>query len=91
VTPRVGVIGGSGLYGHEAFEPQEHREVATPYGEPSDRISLGRMGSRTVAFLPRHGKDHSLLPSEVNARANLFALKKLGVRRILAVWWRTWA
>lgn len=85
MTPEVGVIGGSGLYGVEEFDLEERRSVSTPFGEPSDPIVLGRVESRAVAFLPRHGRDHSLLPSEVNSRANVFALKELGVRRIVAV------
>lgn len=85
MTPEIGVIGGSGLYGIEGFDLEERRSVSTPFGDPSDRLVLGRMGSRPVAFLPRHGQEHSLLPSEVNSRANVFALKRLGVRRIVAV------
>lgn len=85
MTPEIGVIGGSGLYEVEGFDLEEHRTVETPFGPPSDRIALGRLGPRAIAFLPRHGQDHSLLPGEVNSRANIWALKRLGVRRIVAV------
>lgn len=85
MTPEIGVIGGSGLYDMEGFTVEDRRAVSTPYGSPSSRLTLGELGSRSVVFLPRHGEDHSILPSEVNARANIFALKKLGVRRILVV------
>ena len=58
--------------------------VDTPYGAPSDSITIGKLGGRNVAFLPRHAKKHTIRPTDINARANIFALKKLGVQRILA-------
>jgi 5'-methylthioadenosine phosphorylase len=79
----VAVIGGSGLY--RLVDEPAVVEVTTPFGPPSDAISLGTLGSRTVAFLPRHGRTHSLPPHTVPYRANLWALKSLGVSQILAV------
>ena len=81
----VGIIGGSGLYQIEGFTNQKWRKVRTPFGEPSDEILTGTMGGRDVAFLPRHGRGHRILPSELNHRANIWALKSLGVRWIISV------
>lgn len=81
----LGIIGGTGLYQIEGFELQESREVSTPFGNPSAPVSVGRLGGNTVAFLPRHGKGHTFLPTEVNYRANIWALKSVGVRKILSV------
>ncbi len=84
-TPAIGVIGGSGLYQMEAVEePTEHR-VETPFGEPSDVIFGGRLGDRQVYFLPRHARGHRILPHELNHRANIYALRSLNVRWIIAV------
>ncbi len=83
--PAIGVIGGSGLYGIEGFSEAEEVLVETPFGAPSDAIVRGRFAGRTVCFLPRHGRGHRLLPSELNHRANLWALRSLGVRWIVAV------
>ena len=80
-NPSVGVIGGSGFY--ELFETGEEIEVDTPYGRPSDRITVGTIESIPVAFLPRHGKKHSYPPHSIPYRANLYALHKIGVRRII--------
>ncbi|HZR47464.1 MAG TPA: S-methyl-5'-thioadenosine phosphorylase [Candidatus Manganitrophaceae bacterium] len=82
---RIGIIGGSGLYEMEALK--EVREVAmtTPFGPPSGKLVLGTLEGVPVAFLARHGRGHTLLPSEINYRANIFAMKKLGVERILSV------
>ncbi len=77
----VAIIGGSGFY---SFLTGEEVEVETPYGKPSDKILLAEYQGRKIAFLPRHGKEHQLPPHRINYRANLFALKKLGVRQILA-------
>lgn len=82
---RIGVIGGSGLYGMEGLEIEEERRIETPFGEPSDAYVLGKLGGVGVAFLARHGKGHRLMPSELNFRANIFGLKTLGVERILSV------
>jgi len=81
----IGVIGGSGLYELEALKDRRETTVATPFGRPSGKIVLGQLEGRSVAFLARHGQGHTLLPSEINYRANIFALKKLGVERILSV------
>jgi 5'-methylthioadenosine phosphorylase len=82
---KLGVIGGSGLYSVEEGGKGEFLKVQTPYGTPSGEIFKLSRGDRELFFLPRHGKGHTLLPSEVNYRANLFALKKLGVRTVLSV------
>lgn len=77
----IGVFGGSGFY--ELLDnPREHK-VNTPFGAPSSPVMIGEIGGRTVAFLPRHGKDHSLPPHMINYRANLWAMKELGVERII--------
>ena len=81
----IGIIGGSGLYDMEGFTERREVAVTTPFGAPSDAIVLGRLEGRTVAFLPRHARGHRLLPSELNYAANVFALKTLGVGRILSV------
>ena len=80
----IGIIGGTGLYDPKMLTNSEEVTVETPYGTPSDAITLGKLAGRSVAFLPRHGKKHTIRPSNVNSRANVFALKKLGVTRILA-------
>jgi 5'-methylthioadenosine phosphorylase len=82
---RIGVIGGSGLYAMAGMEVVEERRIETPFGEPSDPLVLGRLEGKDVAFLPRHGRGHRLLPSELNYRANIYALKVLGVEWILSV------
>ena len=83
--PILGVIGGSGLYSIGELKAPEEVEAATPFGPPSAPIVVGRLRGRTVAFLARHGQGHHLLPGEVNYRANLYALKALGVRRVLSI------
>lgn len=80
----IGLIGGSGLYELAGLTAPREVSMATPFGPPSDAIRIGRMGDRGVAFLARHGRDHSLLPGEINYRANVYALKSLGVTRILS-------
>jgi 5'-methylthioadenosine phosphorylase len=81
----VGIVGGSGLYEIEGFADVREVSLDTPFGPPSDRLVVGRLEGRAVAFLPRHGRGHRLLPGEVNYAANVFALKALGVERILSV------
>lgn len=81
----IGVIGGSGLYRMAAVEVEEERRVETPFGDPSDAYVIGRLEGKRVAFLPRHGRGHRLLPSEINFRANVFGFKLLGVERLLSV------
>jgi 5'-methylthioadenosine phosphorylase len=82
---KIGVIGGSGLYQMEGMEVLEERRIDTPFGAPSDAYIIGRVEGREVAFLPRHGRGHRLLPSELNYRANLYGLKVLGVEWIVSV------
>jgi len=81
----IGIIGGTGLYRMESLELKETREVDTPFGRPSSPVMLGALGGREVAFLARHGMRHDLLPSEINFRANVWALKSVGVRTIIGV------
>jgi 5'-methylthioadenosine phosphorylase len=81
----IGIIGGSGLYSMPGLTGVHEEHVSTPFGEPSDAFILGELEGRRVAFLARHGRGHRLLPSELNFRANIFAMKKLGVERILSV------
>ena len=81
----LGILGGSGLYQMEGMEVRQEAEVQTPFGEPSDSYVLGRMDGRPVVFLARHGRGHTLLPGEVNYRANIYGFKKLGVERLVAV------
>jgi 5'-methylthioadenosine phosphorylase len=81
----IGIIGGSGLYAMEGFADVREVAVETPFGSPSDTLMVGTLEGRRVAFLPRHGRGHRLLPSELNFQANIFAMKLLGVERILSV------
>ena len=81
----IGIIGGTGLYSVEGLGELEEVSVDTPFGEPSDSIFQGAFGSRRVCFLARHGRHHHLLPGELNHRANIWALKSLGVRWLLSV------
>jgi len=82
---RIGIIGGSGLYKMEGMTGMEKVKVSTPFGEPSDAIILGNLEGVRVAFLPRHGEGHQISPSELPAKANIYALKSLGVERIISV------
>ncbi len=81
----IGIIGGSGLYQIEGFSGPEEQSVETPFGPPSDMIVGGKVAGRQVYFLPRHGRGHRLLPHELNHRANIYALRLLGVRWIICV------
>src|SRR6185437_10884827 len=81
----IGIIGGTGLYQMDELRVTDVREAATPFGSPSSPIVLGVLQDRDVAFLARHGLHHNLLPSEINYRGNVWALKSLGVRTILGV------
>jgi 5'-methylthioadenosine phosphorylase len=80
----IGVIGGTGVYDPEMLEDRREVKVFTPYGSPSDMITLGTVGGRRVAFLPRHGRGHVIPPHMINARANIWALKELGVKQVVA-------
>jgi 5'-methylthioadenosine phosphorylase len=81
----IGIIGGSGLYSMPGFEAQEEVVVETPFGAPSDNLVAGKLAGRSVAFLARHGRGHRISPSELNYRANIYAMKSLGVERIIAL------
>jgi 5'-methylthioadenosine phosphorylase len=81
----IGIIGGTGLYRMEALQVTQTREVSTPFGPPSSPIVLGVLQGREVAFLARHGLHHDLLPGEINFRANIWALKSVGVRTVIGV------
>lgn len=80
----IGIIGGTGLYDPRLMTKAKEIKMRTPYGLPSDSITIGELKGRKVAFLPRHSKIHTIRPTDVNSRANIFAFKKLGVQRILA-------
>jgi 5'-methylthioadenosine phosphorylase len=82
---RVGIIGGSGLYHLEGFTDQKWVKVKTPFGEPSDEFLTGKLEGREVVFLPRHGRGHRILPSELNHRANIYGMKKLGAKWVISV------
>ena len=81
----IGVIGGSGLYSMPGFEAEEEIRLETPFGEPSDAFIIGTLAGRKAAFFARHGRGHKLSPSELNFRANIWGMKKLGVERILSL------
>jgi 5'-methylthioadenosine phosphorylase len=81
----IGIIGGSGLYNMDGLTGVTEERVETPFGEPSEVFVLGTLEGRKVAFLARHGKGHRILPSELNFKANIYAMKKLGVTSILSV------
>jgi 5'-methylthioadenosine phosphorylase len=81
----VGVIGGSGLYQIEGLQHVRELDVSTPFGKPSDKFIQGLLGETELLFLPRHGRGHRWLPTEINFRANIFGMKKLGVERIISV------
>ncbi len=81
----IGIIGGSGLYSMPGLTDIHEAKIETPYGDPSDSFILGTLEGRQVAFLARHGRGHTILPSELNFRANIYAMKSLGVERILSV------
>jgi 5'-methylthioadenosine phosphorylase len=85
MNPKIGIIGGSGLYSMPGFEAQEERTMETPWGAPSDPYVVGKLAGREVAFLARHGRGHRISPSELNFRANIYGFKALGVERILSL------
>jgi 5'-methylthioadenosine phosphorylase len=82
---KIGVIGGSGLYEMEGLAGVEEVTISTPFGDPSDAVIVGTLEGQRVAFLPRHGRGHRISPTELNSRANIYALKSLGVKYIVAV------
>jgi 5'-methylthioadenosine phosphorylase len=81
----IGVIGGSGVYQMEGLTDVKQVQVKTPFGKPSDSIVVGVLGNHRIAFLPRHGRGHRIMPSELPVRANIYALKALGVERIISI------
>jgi len=82
---RIGIIGGSGLYDIEGFTGPEWVKIPTTFGEPSDEYLTGKLDGKDIVFLPRHGRGHRLMPSEINYRANIYGMKKLGVDAIISV------
>jgi 5'-methylthioadenosine phosphorylase len=80
----IAIIGGSGVYDTSMLDNVQEVEIDTPFGKPSDAITIGSFGETNIAFLPRHGKGHRISPSKLNSRANILALKKLGVKRIIS-------
>ena len=80
----IGIFGGTGIYDSELLENPKEISIATPYGKPSDSITVGTFKGRKIAFLPRHGKKHTIPPHMINYRANIWAFKELGVSRIIA-------
>jgi 5'-methylthioadenosine phosphorylase len=80
----IGIIGGTGVYDPQLLRNVEEIKPHTPYGPPSDSITIGELQGRKIAFIPRHSKKHTIRPTDVNSRANIYALKELGVQRILA-------
>jgi len=81
----IGIIGGSGLYDIEGLRKVRERSLKTPFGAPSDKVVLGELDGIRIAFLSRHGRGHRVNPTEINYRANIYALKSLGVRRVISV------
>ena len=82
---KTAIIGGTGLYDIEGIEVIKSIELKTPFGDPSDSIKIARIGDKKAAFLPRHGAGHRILPTEIPVKANIWALKKLGVERIISI------
>ncbi len=81
----IGIIGGSGLYKMAALKIIKEEKIKTPFGDPSDNFIIGELEGKEVVFLPRHGKNHTILPTEINFRANIYGMKLLGVKRIISV------
>ena len=83
-SAEIGIIGGTGVYDPGLFSTKHEVKVHTPYGEPSDSVTIGEYAGVKVAFIPRHGKGHRIPPHKINSRANIWAMKQLGVKRIIA-------
>src|SRR5579872_1164007 len=81
----IGIIGGSGLYSMEGLTNTREVRIKTPFGDPSDAFVIGTLEGKQVAFLARHGRGHRILPTEINFRANIYAMKLLGVERVISV------
>lgn len=84
-TARIAIIGGTGIYDPKIFRDSKEIKVYTPYGPPSPFLTVGHHGKGSVAFIPRHGRDHSIPPHKINYRANIYALKQIGVERIISI------
>ena len=84
-NPILAVIGGSGLYQFPSLKNAKQLSIDTPFGKPSSPITIGDLSGKKVAFLARHGIGHTILPTEVNSRANIYALKSIGVTRIVSI------
>ena len=84
---QIGIIGGSGLYEMEGLQDVREVRVRTPFGQPSDVLIVGTLNGVRLAFLSRHGRGHRLTPSEINYRANIYALKSMGVTRVISETW----
>jgi 5'-methylthioadenosine phosphorylase len=84
-TAKLAIIGGTGIYDPKLFHESKEIKVSTPYGSPSPFMSIWQHNGKSVAFIPRHGRDHSIPPHKINYRANIFALKQVGVERIISV------
>ncbi len=80
----IGIIGGTGIYTADLFGVEKQVKVYTPYGQPSDLINIGEYAGRRIAFIPRHGRGHTIPPHRINSRANIWALREIGVTRIIA-------
>lgn len=83
--PRIGIIGGSGLYDIEGLKNKKWIKINTHFGDPSDEYLVGELNGEEVVFLPRHGRGHKMMPSELNYRANIFGMKKLGVQWLISI------
>lgn len=83
--PKIGIIGGSGLYKIDALNDIKEIKISTPFGEPSDSYMVGKLDGIEIAFLARHGRGHRLLPNELNYRANIYGMKKLGVEKLISI------
>ena len=82
---KLGIIGGSGLYKMEGFEKTKWKKIQTPWGEPSDEVLIAKLDKEEIFFIPRHSRGHKINPTNINFRANLDAMKQLGVTDILSV------
>ncbi|MEM7815493.1 MAG: S-methyl-5'-thioadenosine phosphorylase [Candidatus Aenigmatarchaeota archaeon] len=84
-SAEIAIIGGTAVFNKELMEGKKETRISTPYGNPSDSITIGNFSGRKIALLPRHGKNHTIPPHRINFRANIYALKQLGVQRIIAL------
>src|SRR6476659_11092825 len=84
ISAEIGILGGTGIYSAEMFNDLTEIKVHTPYGETSDNVCIGRHSQKSIAFIPRHGKGHRIPPHRINYRANIWALREIGVKRIIA-------